>query len=122
MFIPEDDIRSGSVSIEGVLRKFSDAQVKEMREEVIRLLPGLVYNDPRHKLSRFKDAFDLTVEGLVNRVTDLRMRVMEGRDDFVAVASKDAEDIRTSDLILSQREVRQWEGERRNGEHDTRVA
>ena len=122
VFIPEDHIRSGNVSIEEVLLKFSDAQVKEMREEVIRLVPGLVYNDPRHKLSRFKDAFDLTVEGLVNRVTDLRMRVMEGRDDFVAVATKDAEDIRTSDLILSQREVRQWEGERRNGEHDTRVA
>eukprot|EP00250_Pteridium_aquilinum_P015228 c22461_g1_i1 orf=541-2211(-) len=114
VFIDEEDIRTGNVSIEQVLLKFSQGEVQEMREEVIRLIPGLVYNDPRHRLSKFKDAFDLTVEALTKKVTDLRMRIMEGKDDF---AGKDAEDIRVLDLKLSQREVQQWEG--RNREIDT---
>lgn len=119
VFIAEEDVRAGRVQIEDVLLKFSQAEVKGMREEVIRLIPGLVYNDPRNRLTKFKDAFDLTVEALTKKVTDMRIRIMEGYDDFRSLAGQGAEDIRGTDLKLSQREVRQWEGERRNGEPDT---
>lgn len=118
VFIPEDDIRTKNLSIEEVLLKFSSAQVQEMREEVIRLIPGLVYADPRHRLTKLKDAFDVTVQALIDKVTSLRIRVMEGRDD-VLVTRGDGEDIRESDLKLSQRVTLHREGERRNDEYDS---
>ncbi|MCO5563606.1 hypothetical protein L7F22_017253 [Adiantum nelumboides] len=119
VFIQEEDVRAGNLSIEDILLKLSQTEIQSMREEVIRLIPGLVYNDPRHRLTKFKDAFDLTVQALIKKVTSLRVRITEGKDDFTQLAGQDAEDIRETDLKLSQREVRQWEGERRNGEIDT---
>ncbi|KAH7297069.1 hypothetical protein KP509_26G051700 [Ceratopteris richardii] len=117
VFISEEDVRTGRLTIEGVLRKFSRSDIQTMREEVIRLIPGLVYNDPRHKLKNFRDAFDLTVQALVKRVTDMRIKISEGK--FVSFgAGNSAEDIRESDLKLSQREIGQWEVEKRNGEQD----
>ncbi|KAI9124649.1 hypothetical protein K1719_004571 [Acacia pycnantha] len=58
VFIPEDDIRKRNVSIEDRLNEISHEQVKIMREEVISLIPRLVYADPRSKLETLKDAFD----------------------------------------------------------------
>lgn len=107
VYISEEAVRAGNLSIEEVLLKFSKNEVEEMREEVIRLIPGLVYNDPRHRVSKYKDAFDLTVQALIDRVTGVRMRITEGKDDFTTSAGQDAEDIRESDLKLSQRELQQ---------------
>ncbi|PQQ06913.1 xyloglucan galactosyltransferase MUR3 [Prunus yedoensis var. nudiflora] len=52
-----------------------------MREEVIKLIPSLVYADPRSKLGIFKDAFDVSVQAIINKVTKLRMDILEGRTD-----------------------------------------
>lgn len=112
VFIDEEDIRTRNGNIEEVLRKFTPAQVQEMREEVIRLIPGLVYADPRHRLTKLRDAFDITVQALVDKVTELRIRVVEGRDDY---SRKDGEGVRESDLKLSQKGTRFREGERRDG-------
>ncbi|XAR61042.1 hypothetical protein NMG60_11034622 [Bertholletia excelsa] len=79
VFIPEDDIRKRNVSIEERLNEISPEQVKIMREEVISLIPRLIYADPRSKLETFKDAFDVAVQAIIDKVTKLRRDIINGR-------------------------------------------
>ncbi|KAF0913723.1 hypothetical protein E2562_024605 [Oryza meyeriana var. granulata] len=81
VFIPEDDIRKGHVSIEGRLKSIHPDVVKKMREEVISLIPRVIYADPRSKLETLKDAFDVSVEAIINKVTQLRRDIIEDRED-----------------------------------------
>ncbi|KAD3338389.1 hypothetical protein R6Q59_026962 [Mikania micrantha] len=85
VFIPEDDLRKRNVSIEERLRQIPPDQVKMMREEVINLIPRLIYADPRSKLDSHKDAFDVSVQAIIDKVTRLRKDLIEGRtnDDFI---------------------------------------
>ncbi|KAM1142640.1 hypothetical protein ACFXTH_031656 [Malus domestica] len=50
-----------------------------MREEVIRLIPKLVYADPRGRL-KTPDAFDIAVQGMLDRIENVRKVMNEGRD------------------------------------------
>ncbi|CAH9073147.1 unnamed protein product [Cuscuta europaea] len=77
VLIPENDVRENKVSIERILSGIPKSRVAEMREEVIRLIPRVVYADPGGRLERFKDAFDLTVEGVIERVGKLRKEMKE---------------------------------------------
>ncbi|KAE9619403.1 hypothetical protein Lal_00047755 [Lupinus albus] len=81
VFIPEDDIRKRNVSIEERLSQIPPEQVKIMREEVISLIPRLVYADPRSKLETLKDAFDVSVQAIIEKVTNLRKDIIEGHTD-----------------------------------------
>ncbi|KAJ4956738.1 hypothetical protein NE237_013521 [Protea cynaroides] len=81
VFIPEDDIRKKNVSIEERLLQISPEKVKMMREEVIRLIPKLIYADPRSRLETLKDAFDIAVQSVIDKVTNLRKDIIEGRED-----------------------------------------
>ncbi|BAT85576.1 Xyloglucan galactosyltransferase [Vigna angularis] len=81
VFIPEDDIRKRNVSIEERLTQIPEEEVRIMREEVISLIPRLVYADPRSKLETLKDAFDVSVQAVIDKVTNLRKDIMEGRTD-----------------------------------------
>ncbi|KAG6437918.1 hypothetical protein SASPL_102849 [Salvia splendens] len=84
VFLPEDDIRK-NVSIEQRLSQIPAERVKEMREAVINLIPQLIYADPRSKLETFRDAFDVAVSAVIDKVTKLRKDTIEGRrdDDFI---------------------------------------
>ncbi|KAF2307150.1 hypothetical protein GH714_025128 [Hevea brasiliensis] len=82
VFIPEDDIRKRNVSIEEVLSKIPPEQVKIMREKVISLIPGLIYADPRSELETLKDAFDVAVQAVIDKVTRLRRNLIEGRTEY----------------------------------------
>ncbi|RDY07055.1 Xyloglucan galactosyltransferase MUR3, partial [Mucuna pruriens] len=81
VFIPEDDIRKRNISIEERLSQIPPEQVKIMREEVISLIPRLVYADPRSKLETLKDAFDVAVQAVIDKVTNLRKDIIEDRTD-----------------------------------------
>jgi hypothetical protein len=70
VFIPAESVRSGNVSVEAELRKIPPAAIEKMREEVIKLVPRLVYADPRYKLETVKDAFDVAVDGVLERVAE----------------------------------------------------
>ncbi|GFZ17649.1 exostosin family protein [Actinidia rufa] len=84
VFIPEDDIRKRNVSIEQRLSQISPEEVKIMREEVINLIPRLIYADPRSKLETLKDAFDVAVQAVIDKVTKLRRDIIDGRaDNFI---------------------------------------
>ncbi|KHN02461.1 Xyloglucan galactosyltransferase KATAMARI1 [Glycine soja] len=81
VFIPEDDLRKRNVSIEERLSQIPEEEVRIMREEVIGLIPRLVYADPRSKLETLEDAFDVSVQAVIDKVTNLRKDIMEGRTD-----------------------------------------
>ncbi|KAJ1295302.1 hypothetical protein BS78_01G213500 [Paspalum vaginatum] len=76
VFIPVDGVRSGNVTVEAELRKIPPAAIEKMREEVIKLVPRLLYADPRYKLETVKDAFDVTVDGVLERVAETGERQM----------------------------------------------
>ncbi|KAK6935844.1 Exostosin, GT47 domain [Dillenia turbinata] len=73
-----DDVKYGKVRIEEILRKIPLEQVWAMREEVIKLIPKVIYADPRSKLEAVEDAFDLTVKGVIERVNKLREDMRSG--------------------------------------------
>ncbi|EXB73697.1 Xyloglucan galactosyltransferase KATAMARI1 [Morus notabilis] len=81
------DLRDGD--IEKVLLGISKEEEKGMREEVIRLIPKIVYADPRSRLNSFKDAFDLAVKGVLERIEELRRVIKEGKDPSVGFAEGD---------------------------------
>lgn len=81
VFIPENDIRWRNVSIEERLSQIPPEQVKTMREAVISLIPRLIYADPRSKLETLKDAFDVSVQAVIDKVTKLRRDIIDGHTD-----------------------------------------
>lgn len=105
VFIPEDDIRKRNISIEQRLLQIHPEQVRRMRDEVIKLIPAIVYADPRSKLNNFKDAFDIAVQSMIDKVTKLRWDIIEGRE---------IEDYQEDEG--SEQSARKWEGLRREGE------
>ncbi|KAL5580985.1 hypothetical protein UlMin_013427 [Ulmus minor] len=80
VFIPEFDVKNGSISIEKTLLRISKQKVAAMREEVIKLIPRVIYADPNSKLKRLDDAFDIAVEGVLERVEIMRREMREGKN------------------------------------------
>uniref|UniRef100_A0ACD5TSR1 Uncharacterized protein n=1 Tax=Avena sativa TaxID=4498 RepID=A0ACD5TSR1_AVESA len=80
VFIPQADVNGRNASIEEVLKKIPPAKVAQMREEVIRLIPTVMYRDPAAKGMKFKDAFDIAVERVIDRVAKRRRAAVEGRE------------------------------------------
>ncbi|KAK1428712.1 hypothetical protein QVD17_17551 [Tagetes erecta] len=68
VLINEDDVRHKNVSIETILSRIPPRKVSEMRNAVIDLIPTTVYADPKAKLRKFKDAFDVSINGVVDRI------------------------------------------------------
>nr|XP_043639491.1 xyloglucan galactosyltransferase MUR3-like [Erigeron canadensis] len=77
VFVPEDDIRK-NVSIEQRLRKIDAEKIKMMRDEVINLIPKLMYANPSSKLETLKDAFDISVQAVIDKVTHMRQGMIDG--------------------------------------------
>ncbi|KAJ3680783.1 hypothetical protein LUZ60_015272 [Juncus effusus] len=70
VYIPEDAVREGRVKIQDVLLGYSEEQIREMREEVIRMIPTVTFNDPRYKLESVRDAFDVAIDGVLERINE----------------------------------------------------
>ncbi|XP_025877543.1 xyloglucan galactosyltransferase KATAMARI1 homolog [Oryza sativa Japonica Group] len=82
VFVPEDGVRNGTVRLEDVLRRVSAARVAAMREQVIRMIPTVVYRDPRAPSARgFTDAIDVAVDGVIERVRRIKQGLPPGGDD-----------------------------------------
>lgn len=82
VFISENDVRKKNLSIEERLREISPQQVEIMREAVINLIPKLVYADPRSKLETLRDAFDVSVQAIIDKVTRYRKNIIQGRSEY----------------------------------------
>ncbi|KAL8158318.1 hypothetical protein AgCh_002860 [Apium graveolens] len=79
VYIPEKKLREGTVRIEMVLKNISNDQVSSMREEVIGLIPRIIYADPGSSLDTLEDAFDVAVRGVIQRVDRIKKKEEHGR-------------------------------------------
>lgn len=90
VYIPVKDVKEWSVNVEKVLLGIPENEVVAMREEVIKLIPRIVYADPRNKLDEeFEDAFDLALKGMLERIENVREAMRKGRDASVGFADED---------------------------------
>ncbi|KAJ4799096.1 Xyloglucan galactosyltransferase KATAMARI1 [Rhynchospora pubera] len=71
VYIPDNEVREGRVSIEEVLLKYSEEEIGNMKEKVISMIPTLIYKDPNYKLDSVRDAFDVAVDGVLRRVKSI---------------------------------------------------
>lgn len=78
VFIPENDVRGGKVSVEKVLLEIPPARVRAMREVVIGLIPKVIYADPRSRLEKIEDAFDIAVKRVIERVGRVTKEMKQG--------------------------------------------
>ncbi|XP_010262524.1 PREDICTED: xyloglucan galactosyltransferase MUR3-like [Nelumbo nucifera] len=78
VFISENDVKEGRVSIREKLLQIPNEEVRAKREEVIRLIPRLIYADSRSRLKTTEDAFDLTIKGVIDRVDRIRKEISDG--------------------------------------------
>ncbi|KAJ0705463.1 putative exostosin [Helianthus annuus] len=69
VFIDKKEVLNGK-SIKEVLENFKEDEVRKMREKVIEYIPRIVYAKPHEGLEGMKDAFDVAVEGVLNRIKD----------------------------------------------------
>uniref|UniRef100_M8CYN8 Xyloglucan galactosyltransferase KATAMARI1 n=1 Tax=Aegilops tauschii TaxID=37682 RepID=M8CYN8_AEGTA len=114
VFIPHRDVVDRNVSIEEVLRKIPPEKVARMRERVIQLIPTVMYRHPAAKGVTFKDAFDVALDRVVDRVAKRRRAAAEGREYVDSVDGADSwkydllEDGQTKiDLLFFSRDGKQ---------------
>ncbi|KAE8709690.1 DEAD-box ATP-dependent RNA helicase 7 [Hibiscus syriacus] len=69
VFIHRDLVKNGT-SIKSVLESYSREEVNQMREKVIRYIPKLVYAKPEKGLENTKDAFDVAIDGVLQRIKE----------------------------------------------------
>ncbi|KAL8141422.1 hypothetical protein V2J09_007443 [Rumex salicifolius] len=84
VFISMYEVEYGKVSVEGVLGRISQKKVEEMKEQVVRLIPRVVYADPRCKLETLNDAFDVAVDGVLERIGRIKEDMRVGRNESFA--------------------------------------
>ncbi|KAJ3680786.1 hypothetical protein LUZ60_015275 [Juncus effusus] len=69
VYIPENEVRNGNVNIEEILLRYSEKQVRDMREELVKMIPQLVYKDYSiSKRENFRDAFDVAIDHVIERM------------------------------------------------------
>lgn len=79
IFIPANKVKKGKVNIENILGRIPIQTVNAMREEVIKLIPKVIYADPTARLQTLEDAFDVTIKGVLDRVKRIRKEMKEGK-------------------------------------------
>lgn len=88
VMIPLNDVKEkkgGGNIVYETLRRIPKEEVLAMREEVIKLIPRIVYVDPRSRREAgFEDAFDIAVKGILERVERVRRMIKEGEDPSIA--------------------------------------
>lgn len=89
VYIPVKDVKEWNVDLEKVLLAIPEKEVIAMREEVIELIPKIVYADPRSKLDNFEDAFDLALKGMLERIENVRETMRKGKDPSAGFADED---------------------------------
>ncbi|ESW35803.1 hypothetical protein PHAVU_001G266100 [Phaseolus vulgaris] len=89
VYIPVKDVKEWNANVEEVLLKIPEGEVSAMREEVIKVIPNIIYADPASELDSFEDAFDLAVKGMVERIEKVREAMRRGIDPSIGFADED---------------------------------
>ncbi|KAK4792076.1 hypothetical protein SAY86_022511 [Trapa natans] len=66
VYIDRNEVKNGTL-IKEVLERFSDEDVRRMREKVIEYIPKFVYAMKEEGLEGYKDAFDVAIDGVLRR-------------------------------------------------------
>lgn len=79
VFISEDHIRSGVLSVESVLRRIPGKTIQRMRDTIVELIPNLVYADPRgdSTLEESTDAFGIAMKGVLERISEKKRSLQQ---------------------------------------------
>ncbi|KAK4266564.1 hypothetical protein QN277_027461 [Acacia crassicarpa] len=75
VFVPEEDVKEKGVMISDALLRFSKSEVMALREEVIKLIPRIIYGDPKSRFETIEDAFDIAVKEILKRVENVRREI-----------------------------------------------
>ncbi|KAG7548775.1 Exostosin-like [Arabidopsis suecica] len=69
VYISEQDVKEKRVNVVEILKAKTLREKKDMRSYIIhQLLPGLVYGDSNAKFEKFRDAFDITFDSLLEKI------------------------------------------------------
>ncbi|XP_010431721.1 PREDICTED: xyloglucan-specific galacturonosyltransferase 1-like [Camelina sativa] len=70
VYINKEDVKVKKVSVIEKLMSKTLREREDMRSYIVHeLLPGLVYGDSNAKFERFRDAFDITMDSLLRKIT-----------------------------------------------------
>jgi hypothetical protein len=83
VMIPLNDVKEKRGFVNETLLRVPKKEVLGMREEVITLIPRIVYGDPRSRRVSFEDAFEIAVKGVLERVERVRRKIKEGMDPSI---------------------------------------
>jgi len=73
VFIDQEEVRQMKVNVVGRLSSISARERDDMRRYIVyELLPGLVYGDSSCRFQKFQDAFSITVNTLLERVSKMQ--------------------------------------------------
>ncbi|KAF2302272.1 hypothetical protein GH714_033945 [Hevea brasiliensis] len=89
VYIPVRDVKDWKAGINETLLGIPQDRVLALREEVIKLIPRIIYADPRSKMETSEDAFDLAVKGILERIERVRRKIREGKDPSIGFAEGD---------------------------------
>ncbi|RVX09154.1 hypothetical protein VitviT2T_001986 [Vitis vinifera] len=72
VFIDQEDVRSMKMNVVERLMKVSVREREDMRRYIVyELLPGLVYGDSSSEFDKFQDAFSISMNNLLERISRL---------------------------------------------------
>ncbi|KAF3457370.1 hypothetical protein FNV43_RR02027 [Rhamnella rubrinervis] len=81
VFISKHDIKEKRVSISERLLGVPTDEIFEMQEEVTRMIPKIIYGNWTSGFERkLEDAFDIAVNGMLERVEKVRKKIKDGED------------------------------------------
>ncbi|XWS28826.1 hypothetical protein CRYUN_Cryun25bG0104800 [Craigia yunnanensis] len=80
VLIPANDVKSGDANIERILQRIPREKRLVMSEEIIKLIPKVIYADPSSRLGTIEDAFDLTVKGVFDSVETVRNQMRDAKE------------------------------------------
>ncbi|OAY59749.1 hypothetical protein MANES_01G056300v8 [Manihot esculenta] len=89
VYIPVEDVEDWRAGINQTLLRIPENRVLAMREEVIKIIPRIIYADPRSRMETIEDAFDLAVKGILERIERVRKVLREGKDPSIGFAEED---------------------------------
>ncbi|KAL3833290.1 hypothetical protein ACJIZ3_008026 [Penstemon smallii] len=70
VFIDHEAVRNGTSLVKEVLMKYSKEDIKKKREKVIETIPRIIYAKPNGGVRSFKDAFDVALDGVLERIKE----------------------------------------------------
>ncbi|KAG8384315.1 hypothetical protein BUALT_Bualt04G0105500 [Buddleja alternifolia] len=70
VFIDHEEVLNGTTSVKEVLMRYSKEEIRKKREKVIETIPKIIYTKPNGGIKNFKDAFDVALDGVLERIKE----------------------------------------------------